>query len=527
MHKLNLDNNQDRTLPRLLQLQARHNAEQKFLITESLQLSFHAAYDKACRLASGLQHLGLNSGDNIALFLNNRPETVLLAIAANMLGAIWVPINTDYKGAWLQTTLDDSKAKILVTQNSLYETHADVIDQISGPQLLILDTGGLDMLLEHPPYQTELEKLYYGDTSAIMWTSGTTGKSKGVMVSHNNWLRPIIDGSSLMYDSEPGDIIMNVLPMYHAAAWNTAILRALVEGIPVVIEPRFSVSNFWQRVNQFGATQAFTLGAMHMFLWNAPAKPSLDKNTLRCLQAVPMPEAIRADFEQRFALQIIGSGYGQSECMMIITTAGFDTAPPNSMGYAARDLDIKLLDDNHQEIEPGEIGEICVKPHQPYTICNGYFNDAIATQAAWQDDWFHTGDLARQIDGGAYFFADRKKDAVRYAGRNISTLEVESVVRQHPLVKDVAAFGIPSDELDCEDELALAVVVSAECDMADNEVSQDIANYISDNAPHYFVPRYITVVTELPYTPTNKVQKFKLRESGVQAHTWDRKQSQA
>ena len=525
MYRIDLQDTRLRNLPRLLQIQAEHNGEQEFLISDDLRVSFKQAETLSGALATGLHKLGVKAGDNVALYLENRAEMVLFALAVNKLQAIWVPINTDYKGEWLRNTLQHSKPVVLITQQSLFESCSAELEKCSIPNLVVLDSTeqpSYQDLSANIPYQTDYSSIDYGDTCAIMWTSGTTGKSKGVMLSHNCWLRPIINGTSVFYDSQPGDIILNVLPMFHAGAWNTAVLRALLEGIPVVLEKRFSVSNFWQRINHFGATQSFTLGAMHMFLWNAQSAQDDAQTSLQTLQAVPMPSELVPKFEQRFDLKILGAGYGQSECMMITTTAGHGSAAPeHSMGFAADDLEIKLFDDQDKIVAAGEVGEIRMRPLAPHIICNGYFDNPQASEQAWRGEWFCSGDMATVDANGAYYFSDRKKDAVRFAGRNISTLEVEGVVRKHPSIADVAVFGIPCSELEAEDELKIDVVLKPEQALS----PEQLAKHINDHAPYYFVPRYIEFVDQLPYTPTNKIQKFKLRERGISAATWDRNAS--
>ncbi|MGI9293334.1 MAG: AMP-binding enzyme, partial [Pseudomonadales bacterium] len=171
---------------------------------------------------------------------------------------------------------------------------------------------------------------------------------------------------------------------------------------------------------------------------------------------------------------------------------------------------------------PGEAGEMGVRPLKPHVLFNGYFDNAEATKAAFRGDWFLTGDLVRfDPDVNAYFFVDRKKDSVRFAGRNISSMEVESVVRKHPAVADVAAYGIPLEQMASEDELKLSVVLTEDASLS----HEALCRFINDTAPHFFVPRYIEFTDTLPYTPTNKVQKFKLREAGVTDTTWDLKAS--
>lgn len=528
MYKPDLSNVKLRTLPALLKTQAEKNAATPFLVTDTEAISFGEAYTRCLSIAGGLAELGLRKGDHLVLYLHNCPEMALLAIAANMLQAVWVPISTDYKGAWLDDAVNRSRPTIIVTEAALIErleintdTPLISIDAVAEAQQNKPPLA-FQSLLSATPIEPDFAGIDYGDTSAIVWTSGTTGKSKGVMVSHNGWIRPIMRGSSVFYQSQPGDVIFNVLPMYHAGAWNTSILRALAEGISVVIEKSFSVTNFWQRIEKFQATQSFTLGAMHMFLWNAPAQDDDAANTLRVLQAIPIAKDLMEPFEKRFGLRLAGSGLGQSECMLITTEAGAEQEiPDNSIGFAQPDTLVKIFDDQDQEVPIGTVGEIRIKPLEPYIVFNGYLDNPEATKEAWRGEWYCTGDLGYQDANGAFFFSDRKKDAVRFAGRNISTMEVESVVRQHPAVSDVAAYGIPSEELASEDELKVDIVLKP----GEAPGYESLAKFINDNAPHYFVPRYMEFVSDLPYTPTNKIQKFKLRERGLSAHTWDLKDS--
>ncbi len=175
------------------------------------------------------------------------------------------------------------------------------------------------------------------------------------------------------------------------------------------------------------------------------------------------------------------------------------------------------MDDTGNEVPVDEAGELWVRPRRPFVIFNGYFDDPQATTKAFEGEWYRTGDMLRRDADHHFFFVDRKKDAVRYKGRNISTFEVEMVARRHPAIADCGAFGIPSQELASEDEIKLNVILKPGVGASEEE----IARFINDNAPYFFVPRYIEFVTELPYTPTQKLQKYKLREAGLGPATWD------
>ena len=532
MNKLDLSNTADRTFPLILRQQAKQNGDAAFLVTDSTRISFAQADTLSDCLAAGLQGLGIGKGDIVSLFLGNRPEMVLLALAINKLGAIWTPINGDYKGQWLLDNLQMSRSKILITDDQFQGRIVEIEDQLSIETIVLLgdmEASGLmrpvdyQLLLDQQPAVLDYADLHYGDNCSILWTSGTTGKSKGVLQSYNCWIRPIVDGCSVQYGSQPGDSIYCVLPLFHTAAWTTSVYRALIEGIPCIIEPRFSVTNFWQRIKHFGATQTFLLGAMGAFLLNAPERDDDSDTPLRRAQIVPLAPKQWPIFEQRFALQLVRTGLGQSECQLIMTQLeNREDVPVYALGFPIADTTIQLLDDDGNEVAIGEVGEICIKPLQPHVLFNGYFDNPKATAEAYFGDFYRTGDLAKQDPAsGAYFYADRKKDALRFAGRNISTLEVEGIVRRYTTVQDVAAFGIPSEEVESEQELKLNIVLKE----GSTDTAEAICDFINDNAPHYFVPRYLEFVESLPYTPTNKVQKFKLRDQGVNEHTWDLKKS--
>ncbi len=532
MNKLDLSDNKDRILPKLLSMQAEQAGETEFLITDEKRVTFAEAEQLTNSIAAGLQALGVKRGDRVAFYLESRVETVLVALATNKIGAIWIPINADYKGNWLAETLERSRCSVLITETALQDRIREVQEPLKDTKIIVINDGDAGITIEgaidfnavadHSPITPDYSDMDYGDTCAILWTSGTTGKSKGVLQSHNCWIRPITEAATRYFGTRPGDVIYNVLPLYNSGAWITAIFRALIEGIPVVIEKRFSVSTFWDRIKHFGATQTFTLGAMHMFLWNAPAKEDDADTPLRVAQMVPMPEQLREPFSKRFGVELLPMGLGQSE-MMVIFSAAHDVegVPFSSLGMPLPDTEIKLMDDDMNEVGVGEVGEICVKPLKPNLLFNGYFDDEKATQEAFTGEWYHTGDMAKKDENGFYWFVDRKKDALRYAGRNISSMEVEMVVRKHPAVKDVAVFGIPSKEVPGESELAMHIV------LRDNASPsyEEIAAYINENAPYYFVPQYMEFVETLPYTPTNKVQKYKLRDAGISENTWVLKQS--
>lgn len=525
MNILQLLEPSERHLGRAIQRQAEQHGDKPYLLFGDSVYTYADVNQRVNELAAGLSAAGLKSGERLAFFMGSAPEVIFLVLATNKLGAVWVPINTDYKGTWLTDTINGSRPTVLVTDAAHAARVQEIRDSLSlpvivlhGPEELLPGAISLESLYVKGAPEPDMSPIRTSDTCAVLWTSGTTGKAKGVMQNHNVWFNAAMAANEdCQFGIAEGDIIFSILPMYNSAVWVTAIFRALFAGVPLAIEPAFSVTTFWQRVDHYRATQCFTLGAMHMFLWDAPARADDGAHTLRKLMAIPMPPAIAAPFCQRFNFQLIAQGLGQSEAMRLTAPVAGRTQPPGSCGSVVPGLEARLVGDDGRDVPEGEAGELWVRPLWPDFIFNGYFDDPHATRAAFDGDWYKTGDMLRRDAQGFYFFSDRKKDAVRYKGRNISTFEAELAARRHPAVADCAAFGVPSDELESEQELMLDVILKP----GQSLQAIELATYINDNAPYFFVPRYIQFVDSLPYTPTNKVQKFRLRERGITPTTWD------
>lgn len=531
MNLLNLENTADRNLGRILTLHAQQIPDKPCFLVDDEVYSYARANAIVNRYAAGLAGMGVKQGDRVVLFMRSSVEFIMLAYAANKLGAIWVPINGDYKGNWLREGVLESRGSVLVTDTDKLPRLQEAMDVSQAGKLLVRSIGGaavpegatalssFDQLSDDEPPAIEID---YGDTCAILWTSGTTGKSKGVMQSHNIWINAA-ESAFGYFGAREDDVIYNCLPLYNTGAWITHIFRALVAGLPVALDEHFSASSFWERIAHYKATETTTLGAMHMFLWNQPEKPGDADNTLRNANVIPLPPALSKPFMTRFGLEKINVGYGQSEAAAIMQCIhdGVREWKPYCLGVPCRGIEITVRDDEGNECPPGQPGEFCIKPLLPHVIFNGYFDNPEATKKAYFGEWYRTGDLGMRDGDGDLFFVDRKSDFIRDKGRNISSLQVEAAVMQHPAVEAVACFGIPSEHIESESELKVDVVLKA----GKTVNAEELATFVNDNAPYFFVPRYIEFVDALPYTPTNKVQKYKLREKGLTGKVWDRMKS--
>lgn len=518
MNRLDLSDRDDRLLHRVLRVQAEQVGDDVFMMSGDRRLTFAHVDARADELAAGLRTLGVGRGDTVAVLMESCPEFVLLSFAVNRLGAVWVATNVDYKGEWLRASLHDSRARVLVVDARLLPRVVELGDGLPFEYVVVRDESGALDLSGHVS-GARTEHGHYGDTAAVLWTSGTTGRSKGVMQSHNAWLRGAESGATTSGARE-GDVLYSCLPMHNSAAWVAIVYRALVCGLPFGLDPRFSVADFWDRVRFYGATQTFTLGAMHVFLWQQPERPDDAANPVRVASCIPMPEALLEPFKQRFAIEQIYQGYGQSEVLGLLSRVddGRRRWSPNTAGVPLAGIDVRLLDDDDREVGVGDVGEICVRPTEPYVLFNGYFNDADATLRAVRNLWYHTGDLGRRNEDGEHFFFDRKADYIRYKGRSVSSFAVEAAVTAHPAVAECAAYGVTSAQLESEAEIKVDVVVRPGACVRPDE----LARFVNDNAPYFLVPRYIELVAELPHTPTGRVQKYVVRGRGVTEATWDR-----
>ncbi len=526
MHKLALDDRRDRLLGRCLRRQAEAIPDRDFLVAGETHYSYGRVNELANAMASGFASLGVERGDTVAVMMESCPDYVWATLGLNKMGASWVPTNTDYKGQWLRESLEDSRAKVLVVDEALLPRVAEAGGKLPFAHVVVRGNPKASPLAAPSLALSELERapakepddaqLFMGDTAAILWTSGTTGRSKGVMQSHNVWIRAALDGATNSHLRE-GEVIYSCLPMYQSAAWVANLYRALVSGVPCAIDERFSVHEFWDRCRYYGATMVFTLGAMHIFLWQQPPKPDDADNPVRSAGMVPMPDAMIEPFKKRFGIEHLHQGYGQSEVMALLARRPGKTYKANSLGEAADGIELKLLDDRDFEVAPGEVGEFSIRPVEPYSIFNGYFHDAEATVRAWSNLWYHSGDLGRRDEDGEYFFVDRKKDFIRYKGRNISSFQVEAAFMAHAAVAQCAAHAVTSAELEAEAEMKLCVVLKP----GQTATPEELCRFVNDTAPYFFVPRYVELMTALPSTPTGRVQKYKLRERGVTPETWD------
>lgn len=473
------------------------------------------------RLAAGFRAEGVQPGDRVALFLSNRVEFLTSYFALSALGAVSVPLNTALRGDVLTYMLQSVSPCRLVTEAEFAGQISPALADSPGVDAIwSLPSGDRDdfpgarplrYLMETPPLPESVRPQPWA-LASILFTSGTTGPSKGVMWSHNMAIS-FAENATWVMGYTDRDTVYTCLPLFHINALFTAFYAGLQERAPVVVSRRFSASSFWREIRDSGATVTNMLGAMGAILWRQQPLPEEKEHCLRLSMVVPFPTGYVDEFEDRFSVSI-NELYGSTDTGIPIGVPS-GTSRPGSCGVPAPGWEVMLVDKNDEPVPTGELGELVTRPTRPFVGQLGYWGMPEQTWEAHRNLWFHTGDMLRQDNDGWYYFADRKKDAMRVSGENVSSFEVEQVLVSHPDVLEAAVYAVPS-ELG-EDSVMAAVVVEP----GSSVEPAGLLEFITPRLAYFAVPRYIDVLDSLPKTSTEKVRKSVLREQGVKASTWD------
>jgi crotonobetaine/carnitine-CoA ligase len=488
--------------------------------------------ERATRLAHALAGLGVGKGDRVATLLENGAEQVISFFAAVKLGAIQVPINTAYKGEFLRHQLVDSGSSVVVVQHDL----AARVAEVAGPDTpelgnVIVTVGtdetfgavpvhGWDELLATAPGSPVPDAgVRPSDLACFIYTAGTTGPSKGCMLPHN-YVVALADQITRAWGRRPDDVVLTPLPLFHFNAISVAVVGTLLSGGRAVIARRFSVSGFWPEVKRTGATLVSMLGSLAILLADADDHPDALDNTLRLCGAVPMPPDIDRIWNERFGCQTFSAAFGLTEASLISSLPAGEANKPGAAGRPnAVDFDVRIVDDDDNEVPVGEIGEIVCRPTGPNQMFAGYFRRPEETLAVLRNLWFHTGDLARLDEDGFLSFVDRKKDYLRRRGENISSFEMERTYHSHPAILDVAVHSVLSEV--GEDDVKVTAVLQP----GEALTPEELCAWSVDRVPYFAVPRYIEFRDDLPRNPVGRVLKYQLRDEGVTSTTWDREAS--
>jgi crotonobetaine/carnitine-CoA ligase len=479
-----------RTLPAMLERQAERDGGRLLFRAEEGERTGAETREGVARRASGLAATGIEAGDRVAVISENRLEMLELWLGCAWLGAIFVPINPALKGEQLEHVLRDADPKLIVRED----------------ELQALPDGD-----PVPPCDAQP-----GDPAAILYTSGTTGPSKGVVCPQEQWYWwARLTGEVLGIGAD--DVLYTNLPLFHTNALNT-FCQALLAGATYVLGPRFSASRFWGRCAGAEATVTYLLGPMVSILLRQPPSADERAHRVRIALAPATPPELHEPFQERFGVQLIDA-WGSTETNIVISNRHDDNRP-GTIGRLLAPFEARVVDEAGADVPAGTAGELLVRSREPYAFASGYFGRPEATAEAWRGGWFHTGDRVVRDPDGVFRFVDRIKEVIRRRGENVSAFEVEQVLQSHPDVVAAAVIPVPS-ELG-EDEVMACVVLREGAVVA----ARELVGFCEERLARFAVPRYVEFLDELPLTRSGKVEKYKLRERGITGATWDREGSE-
>jgi carnitine-CoA ligase len=520
------------TTVELLRRRLESDPDSEYLDVGGDKVTAREVSSTANRLAHALADLGVSRGDRVATLIENSVEATLAWWGIVHVGAIAVPINTAYKGEYLRHQINDSGSRVLIVQADLLERSNAIAATIDGLEHVVVigaeasaiegakgHTWAQLLTADETPFEADISP---SQLATFIYTGGTTGPSKGCMLSHN-YHEALATQIGICWDRTADDVIWTPLPLFHFNAIVTAVLGPLVYGGRSAIYKKFSVSNFWAEMNRTGATVTSTLGTMAYLLAYDVDRPEMPKSempeantSLRLLGAAPMPVEVNDIWRDRFGIKTFSGAYGVTEASLISWQPAGVQNKPNAAGVINDEyFDVRIFDDDDNELPRNTEGEIVIRPKRPQVMFEGYWGRPEATVDTSRNWWYHTGDIGKIDDDEFLFFVDRKADYLRRRGENISSFEVESIIMGHGAFADVAAHAVLSEMT--EDDLKITATIAEGSSITEEELFR----WCIDQLPYFALPRYIEFRAELPRSPVGRVLKRELRDEGCTPTTWD------
>jgi crotonobetaine/carnitine-CoA ligase len=517
-------------LPRILRERAEADPDRPYLRFEAGPWrSYGEVNARTNRIANALLARGLRHGETVSTLLPNSEDHLPIWFGILKAGGVQSPINTAYVGDFLSWALNLPRARFLVIADSWLGRLAAIADQLPHlEQVLVWGSGardGPDPAVAWEPVEALWEagdgepgaEVTWTDDARIMFTSGTTGRSKGVIKQHASDYF-----SARTYCEVCGvtaeDTLFSCLPLFHSNAQVLAAYPAMVAGARIAMVERYSSTRFWSQVVEAGGTVLNTVSAMNYFIWNTPPGPLDRAHTVSRIMAMPAPKDIYEPFQERFGISFI-EGYGLTETGMVTYHPPGVPPRPGSCGVATPGFEVSVVEPGTDRPLPaGAAGEIVVDMKIPNIVMRAYAGMPEKTAEDFRNLKLHTGDLGRLDEDGYLYFMDRVKDYIRRRGENVSSMEVERILASHGAVLEAAAIGVKASEgAGAEDEIMVCVVAREAPPDPD-----ELLAWCAERMPYFAVPRYVRFVDHLPKTPTERVRKTELRQDGVTADTHDR-----
>jgi carnitine-CoA ligase len=504
-----------------------------YLQFEQQRISYEELYNRMVQTAAGFYELGIRKDDKVCVMLNNCPEYLDVWFGLSFLGAILVPINVHLKGEGLQYILSHSDCKVIVVEKEFIKQIVSCLSFLpKGMKIIIKDWDesvimnedgtvisaiNLKEILKSNRQSLPDLNVSHQAINSILYTSGTTGLPKGVMLSHAAYVKSAQAFADRMINARSEDILFTTLPLFHINAQVTTTLGAIHANATIALSKRFSASRFWDEIRYHGATIFNSLGSMIPILCKQPEREDDRNNPARITACAATPKEFWKKFEERFGVKIV-EGYGLTE------TTGFCVSNPlganrvPSIGKPFPYIETKIVDEKGNRVKTGEIGELLIRPLEANILMDGYYKMPDKTEEVLKDGWFYTGDRVYEDEDGYLYFSDRIKQCIRRRGENISSWEIEKVVNNHPKVLESAAVGVPSEV--GEEDVKIYIVLKK----GETMTYEEVIDWCEERMAYFMVPRYVQFVDSFPKTPTERIQKFKLKEEGI-GDAWDREKA--
>ncbi|SFC21878.1 crotonobetaine/carnitine-CoA ligase [Polaromonas sp. OV174] len=465
---------------------------------------------------------GYGPGHRVGLFLDNRPEHFVHKLALNVIGACCVPVNPEYRASELAYLIDHAKLDLIVLL-AVRRTIVESVLMTTFEKPVLVEIDQFEALLRSPRRRREKDAVRSSTSASILYTSGTTGRPKGCVLSHRYELAAgawYASRGHLAEVRERSERLYNALPLYHVNASVLSFFCMLLTGGCQIQSDRFQPSRWWQEVRQSHATIIHHLGVIVPLLLDQPESELDRMHSVRFGFGAGVEPQLQAKFEKRFGFPLLEI-WGMTEIVRVLV----DNVPPRCVGSrafgpAVPGLQVKVVDDAGNEAGLNAPGEMLVRHSEAQPrkdFFTGYLDDPEATESAWKDGWFHTGDVVVKDESGMLHFVDRRKNIIRRSGENIAAAEVEALLMTHPLIEHAAVLAV-KDELREEEVLACVVLIAGvRAQALDNgrrvEIASEVHDFCRERLAYYKAPGWILFKGEIPKTGTQKIQKHNILSS--------------
>jgi long-chain acyl-CoA synthetase len=487
-----------RNLASILEETTSKHGDRPALKLDDATVTYEQLDEASARAAALLKSKGLEPGDRVGIMLPNVPYFAIAYYGVLRAGGVVVPMNVLLKGREVSFYLTDPEAKLLFAWHDFAEA-AEKGAEEAGAEVIDVQAGEFEKLLgEHEPDREVVER-DGDDTAVILYTSGTTGKPKGAELTHENMYKNAEVAAGLGEVSEE-DVLLGALPLFHSFGQTCGLNAGVYTGSLLTMIPRFDPGKALEIIQRDKVTVFQGVPTMYTAMLQYDDKDDYDISCLRtCMSGgSAMPVEILKGFEEAFGCKVL-EGYGLSETSPVASFNHPDRdRKPGSIGTPIEGVEMKVVDDDGNEVDQGEVGEIVIKGHN---VMKGYWNREEATEEAIKDGWFYTGDMAKIDEDGYFFIVDRKKELIIRGGYNVYPREIEEVLYEHPAVAEVAVVGVPDEKMG--EEVGAAVALKKDQDVSEDE----LRDFVKNEVANYKYPRKIWFVDELPKGPTGKILK--------------------